>query len=677
VLDNGEHVLDGAAALVAGLVARSRDARVLTTSRAPLGLSSEAVHLLAPLGPDVAARLFAQRARAARPGVALPAGAVSRLCDRLDGLPLAIELAAARVRTLSVPEIADRMDDRFALLRGAHRDAPDRHRTLHAVVDWSWALLSPADRTALATLSVLPGGFTAATAEHLGTVDALEHLVEQSLLGVTDTPSGVRYRMLETVRAFAAAHRDDAAVTAFLGWAREVGLARHEALLGPDPAEALGTVRAEQDNLLHALRLAVTRRDDATAVATAAALMGLWTVENSFSRVLALADEIGHPLSHVHPDPDLVEVVRTVAVLAASNHLAISGPRASRALVVLRRLPAAPPDTPVRAQAALLGRSVEEVLARSGGPDSLLTGVANAMASYVHEALGNPDAALASARRMAALVRPYPLLEVLAQSRLGEQFMLREQGREAFAAFSAAADAYARLSPTDTIGLRWALVQAALQAGDVVEAERRLDAATAAGPQGAYGAVTASLALRAEVRLVAGALDEGLALWRQAVDALADEPTYPMVDEAPDPWACELRSALLVAHARAGRTALVPGLAGELTGVLTGLLAHPLATPLPSFPELPVCGALLLAVATADLAAGHPDPAVRMIALACRLRFPHNFHPTMSSALARADAEAADAAGYAAAVRASTALPDDRLRAEALHLLAQRRGSRA
>ena len=141
VLDNCEHVIRGAAELVRSLVSASGDLCVLTTSRAPLGLSSESVYLLPELSLPTTVELFSQRARAARPGVGLPADVLEELCRHLDGLPLAAELAAARVRVMSVAEIARRLEDRFALLRGGARDAPLRHHTLHAVVDWSWNLL--------------------------------------------------------------------------------------------------------------------------------------------------------------------------------------------------------------------------------------------------------------------------------------------------------------------------------------------------------------------------------------------------------------------------------------------------------------------------------------------------------------------------------------------------------
>ena len=167
VLDNCEHVVRSAADLVHALVSLTKDLRVLTTSRAPLGLSSESVYLLPELDLATTAELFRQRARAARPDADLPADAVRELCGRLDGLPLAAELAAARVRVMSVAEIARRLDDRFAVLRGGARDAPQRHRTLHAVIDWSWNLLDPAGQAAMRALSVFPGGFTADAARHL------------------------------------------------------------------------------------------------------------------------------------------------------------------------------------------------------------------------------------------------------------------------------------------------------------------------------------------------------------------------------------------------------------------------------------------------------------------------------------------------------------------------------
>jgi len=158
VLDNCEHVLRRVAELVHSLVSMTQDLRVLTTSRAPLGLSSESVYQLPQLSLPASVELFEQRARAARSGADLPAELVKEVCRHLDGLPLAVELAAARVRVMSVAEIARRLEDWFGLLRGGARDAPERHQTLQAVVDWSWNLLEPAGQAAMRALSSSPPG---------------------------------------------------------------------------------------------------------------------------------------------------------------------------------------------------------------------------------------------------------------------------------------------------------------------------------------------------------------------------------------------------------------------------------------------------------------------------------------------------------------------------------------
>ncbi len=173
VLDNCEQVID-AAARVGRRHARHRlgSLRVLATSRTPLMIAAEAVYPLAALRSDSdqpdavgpAAQLFLDRARAVRPNATLPLDVVLRLCQRLDGLPLAIELAAARVRSMTPEQIEARLADRFALLTTGDRAAPERHRTLQAVIEWSWDLVDGEARDALATLSVLPAGFSAPTA---------------------------------------------------------------------------------------------------------------------------------------------------------------------------------------------------------------------------------------------------------------------------------------------------------------------------------------------------------------------------------------------------------------------------------------------------------------------------------------------------------------------------------
>ena len=229
VLDNCEHLADAVAELVVRLLAAAPELRAMATSREPLRVSGERVRPVAPLGLPAAgadrdlgvlrraaaARFFEARAAAAAPGYTLTAadaGPVARICRRLDGIPLALELAATRVRAMAPSEIADRLDDRFQLLTSGSRAAPERQRTLRAAIDWSWDLLSGAERTVLRRLSVHPDGCTLDAAEAVcsgggvdraDVLDLLALLVDRSLAVPAQTPAGTRYRLLESVAAYA------------------------------------------------------------------------------------------------------------------------------------------------------------------------------------------------------------------------------------------------------------------------------------------------------------------------------------------------------------------------------------------------------------------------------------------------------------------------------------------
>jgi predicted ATPase len=682
VLDNCEHVVRGAAELVQELVSMTRDLRVLTTSRAPLGLSSESVYPLPELDPPTTVELFTQRARAARPGADLPAAAVGELCRHLDGLPLAVELAAARIRVRSVAEITRDLADRFTLLRGGARDAPHRHRTLHAVVEWSWNLLDPAERAAMRALSAFPGGFTASAAGFFDALPVLENLVDQSLLKVVDTPAGTRFRMLETVREFSAAQRDaaDDVTERFVAWARDFGIAHHAELFGPAPAGPGVRVRTEQDNLVPALRFAVARSDGGAVAAIAAVLAGLWTFESDYARLAGLIGETDRLLSHYRPEPALVEVVRMVAVLFTTGTFVVQGPRAARSLVILRRLPPAPPDTVIRAAAIVLAATPAilrpdrlALRAFCASPEPLVAGVANGVASYVFEHDGDADGALKAARRMLDAFEGAEVrwMRILAHSRIGELCLQAEQGDEARYHLAEALAVMGDLLWADMLGFRLGMVQANLMAGDVDEAERWLGLAASDLVGERVGTRTYHLGIRAEIRLARGDVEGGLALWRSATDprAQTDDPIFRTDPPGLEPWNLEAQAAAIVAHARHGRTELVRDLVEQVPGRLTALLRYPAARPPVYFVQLPVCGALLLALAAVDLSRGAVASGVRLTALAERFEFLRGFQPTMSSARARAAAEQADRAAYAEAVSAYAALDRDGLRAAALSAL--------
>ena len=304
VLDNCEHLVAAAADLSARLLAGCPGLRILATSREPLGITGEQQYPVLPLGfpadpqqdQDLtvdqalgfpAVRLFQERAAAVRPGfrpTAADLPPVLAVCRALDGQPLALELAAARIRSLSPAQISERLARRFHLLTGGSRTALPRHRTLRAVVDWSWDLLEKPERSLLARMSVFSGGAELETVEQVCSsdeltpgqvMDALASLVDKSL--VVHTSSG-RYRLLETIRVYAAERlaEEDGAVAATRTAHAAHFLALAEAgephLYGPGQIQWLARFLAEHENLISALRWSVEQGDAATAVRLVAAL---------------------------------------------------------------------------------------------------------------------------------------------------------------------------------------------------------------------------------------------------------------------------------------------------------------------------------------------------------------------------------------------------------------------
>jgi predicted ATPase/DNA-binding SARP family transcriptional activator len=307
VLDNCEHLADAVASLVDSVRQACPTVSVLATSRAPLGLPAERVHVLAPLpapgaGAQVeevarspAVQLFVERAAAARPGFSLDEGnvaPVAEVCRRLDGLPLALELAAARLRSLGPAALASRLDQRFALLAGDRRGVDERHHTLRRVVEWSYDLLEPLERAAFSQLAVFAGSFGLQAAEHVcrpedpgsSAIGALLDLVEKSMVRVVD-PDEPRYVVLETLRQFGqeqlgaediqrqveARHRDW-----YLGFAEDAA----SGLDSPEEGAWADRVDRELDNLRAAHASAVREGDVDPAVQMVSALR-----EYSFRRI--------------------------------------------------------------------------------------------------------------------------------------------------------------------------------------------------------------------------------------------------------------------------------------------------------------------------------------------------------------------------------------------------------
>jgi len=319
VFDNCEHVIAAAAGLADRLLGECPRLRVLATSREPLGITGEAVWPVEPLGlppEDVdrrdvfgydAVQLLLDRARMVRPGFTVTddnVAAVALICRVLDGMPLAIELAAARIRTMTVAQLAERLDDRFRLLTGGNRTALPRHQTLRAAIDWSWDLLSDAERILLRRLAVFTGSATLEAAQRVCAdvavptdqiLDLLAALVDKSLLVVSgdDLP---RYRMLETIRAYGLDRLDEAGEREDLRRAHaryfveltetaEPHLRRDEQLVW------LRLLKADHDNLNAALRGSIAAGDAQTAVRLVAAAGWYWWLGGHKAEAMKLATE--------------------------------------------------------------------------------------------------------------------------------------------------------------------------------------------------------------------------------------------------------------------------------------------------------------------------------------------------------------------------------------------------
>ncbi|RSD20129.1 BTAD domain-containing putative transcriptional regulator [Amycolatopsis eburnea] len=305
VLDNCEHVIESAAAFAHRVLGECRRLRILATSREPLGITGEALWQLAPLvlpPPDAdpaeieaapAVRLLRDRAGAVRKELATDDAALptlARVCRALDGMPLAIELAAARLRTMSLDQLAHRLDDRFRLLTGGSRTALPRHRTLRAVIDWSWELLTDAERVVLRRLSVFAGGASLEAAERVCGGDAVEEwevlelltaLTEKSLVVAGERDGAQRYRMLGTIKEYAEQRLAEAGETtqarhAHLAYFTDLAETAKPHLRGAEQLDWLARLETEHENIAAAMRGALAAAEAEAAMRLAAGAAWYW-----------------------------------------------------------------------------------------------------------------------------------------------------------------------------------------------------------------------------------------------------------------------------------------------------------------------------------------------------------------------------------------------------------------
>jgi predicted ATPase/DNA-binding SARP family transcriptional activator len=642
VLDNCEHLISAVADLVAFLAWATADLHVLTTSRAPLGIAAERVYLLGELATGDAAELFRERAVAARPSVLLPEQAVTSIVARLDGLPLAIELAAVQVRAMAVEEIDRRLENRFALLRGGDRSAPDRHQTLLAVIDWSWNLLGVHERRALRWLALFNDGFTLAAAEAVLGPDAVvpvQGLVSQSLLSVRETEAGVRYRMLETVREFGRmqlvdAGEDRQARAALRRWAADYAGDYGPGLTSSGQFAAMDALAAEETNLADELRAATADGDHSALIQLLAALGMFWTLRGEHIRLLALADAVTDGIGDDwQPPPQLHDEARAAITVMLTNTMIAGGERFGRLQALLRRLEHGE-GTDLRVSGAarvmlavdltdpvaFLGRL--EQFAYDSDPETAV--VACFWLSNMRENSGDPVGAIEAAERALELASDDggPWSTAMPRATLAQLTMhMGDRGAAAEHA-RAALPVMQRLGAAeDEIQLRSLLVSCALAEGRLVDAEAQIELMDSLGGTWTGFGGTISQVCRAELMLARGDVVGGLSLYRECMTRMREIAFPGVAKTGLEPWALFGLSAVLAAHAHyATSTDEADGTTlfrASRTDALRVLAAPPADL------DYPVAGMLLFALGAWGLLrrAAPAEDSIRLLVLADRFAY--------------------------------------------------------
>ena len=666
VLDNCEHLIEAAAELVAFLISAAPDLRVLTTSRAPLAIAAERVYPLGELKAADAAELFRERAVAARPGLRLDEQVVASIVTRLDGLPLAIELAAAKVRAMSVEEIDRRLEDRFALLRGGDRSAPDRHQALLTVIEWSWNLLNADEQRALRRLALFYDGFTLEAAETVlgaSAFEAVRGLVDQSLLSVREAPAGIRYRMLETVREFgrmrlAAAAEDASARAAQRGWATGYAAAQFARIAGVGQFAAVDALQAEETNLADELRGAITDGDRGSLVQLLAALAPFWTMRGDHVRLLALAGAVAEAVRGWQPSPDLADVARAAVAVTVSNSMMIGGDGDRSLMALLRQLG---PDTGGKVYFSGLARVLlafdpadgaefprrlgprssdqggfsgftARLVALAADPDRHTAVAATQLLSHERENAGDPAGAIEAAQHMLALVRDEdgPWAKAMPHTLLAELTMHVGDRAAAIEHARAALPVFHRIGASDDeIQLRTLLAFCAIDDGRLADAADELDQVDRIVENSAtFGAALWRQAGRAELALAAGNVGAGLRAYRECAAQIGELELPGISRTGTEPWALFGDAMALSAHAHYAADDDVAHGEELFRTCRTGM---PRAlTPENPHIDLPAFGMVLFALGAWALLrrAAPAEDALRLLALADRFAYNRTV-PTM------------------------------------------------
>ncbi|RRR98459.1 BTAD domain-containing putative transcriptional regulator [Glycomyces terrestris] len=509
VLDNCEHLAEPAAELCARLLAACPGTRILATSREPLRVPGERLRRVDPLDADAAVRLFADRAADADPAFAVTPvnrAAVAALCDRLDRLPLALELAATRVHALGVDALAAQLDDR--LLDARARGLPERQRSLRAVLDWSWRLLSGPERTVLTALSTAWDAdletvavlCASQLAEHEAAA-ALAGLVDRSLARTDDSSGDRRYRLLESVAVYGRERLREAgayetAATAHLDRFTRLAEASATALRGPGQRRWLRRLDADAANVHIAFDTAVRQREAEQAMRLAVALSWYWFLRGS---VLEGARSLAVALGIDGPAPD---GLRASALFWRSCYAAMTAPADGLTLADAPKHLAAMTDQHERARAELFLS-----LTHLGVEDTDAAEAFAVSAGEYFEAAGDRwgSAAVDASLSWFAMLRGD-----LARARL-----LAERGRDAFAAIG---DAWGTLQTLETLAVR------AESVGEYEDAKRlNLQALDLAEGLDLRMEQSYRLSRLGRVEMLRGDLDEARRLHRRAYDMAVEQ----------------------------------------------------------------------------------------------------------------------------------------------------------